>query len=439
MKNVLSEGRLNVVSFLRSRDDPFNGQIVLKLSQAVIPKIQHNILNYPRYSHATMNGHQQGQRLHQQRCQEELQHDDERIRGQEHIENGSASPPLPLQLQANHAAMLSTTEAHLNTRNTIRAHNLKLHKIIKWLKTEYPTVAPSMLVPLTQEQKDADGGLKFYKNEYDILYAKLPVQIVKAFIAASKIKSIDSNGVETYYSFDQLRKYKDAILYGAKRAKYALTPQFKQELKVFIDSLKKESQKAKKEGKVDEHEADPITFQLYQEICKTAIKKGNAFLWCFTVLQWNCMARSINISNLRFNSFSIGKDSIAVKYWDTKKDKTGEKTTPKNCYANPNNYVVCFNTALAVYLIIMDETFRDGRETLFLSPKAQESSASHKYCSQVKELFKKVIPDTVALYIRPNHANAHGIRKGSAVEVTSGTTCPPPPSSVAHRGNGVLV
>ena len=101
------------------------------------------------------------------------------------------------------------------------------------------------------------------------------MQIVKAFIAASKIKSIDSNGVETYYSFDKLRKYKDAVLYGAKRAKYSLTPQFKQELKVFIESLKKESQKAKKEGKVDEHEADPITFLLYQEICKTEIKMGN--------------------------------------------------------------------------------------------------------------------------------------------------------------------
>ena len=84
-----------------------------------------------------------------------------------------------------------------------------------------------MLVPLTQEQKDAYGGLKYYNNGFYILYAKLPVQIVKAFIAAVKIKSIYSNGVETYYSFNQLRKYKDAILYGAKRAKYALTPQFK--------------------------------------------------------------------------------------------------------------------------------------------------------------------------------------------------------------------
>ena len=384
-----------------------------------------------------MEEQRQQQHVQQERYQGYSQGEEEPSQEVNSVHGDSTSPPA-LQLQANHAAMLSTTEAHLNTRNTLRAHNLKIRKIIEWLRKEYPTVASSMIVPLTQEQKHADGGLKFYKNEYDLQYATLPVEMIKAFIAANKIKSVDANGAETHYSFDQLRKYKDAILYGAKRAKYPLSPGFKQEMKVFIDSLKKESQKAKKEGKVDEHEADPITFPLYQEMCQAAIKTGNVFFWCFTVLQWNCMARSINISNLRFNSFSLGKDSVKIKYWDTKKDKTGEKATPKNCYANPYNYVVCFNTALAVYLIIMDETFRDGRETLFLSPKAQESSASQKYCSQVKEMFRSVIPESVAMHIRPNHANAHGIRKGSAVEVTSGTTCPPPPSSVARRGEWSL-
>ena len=82
-----------------------------------------------------MNEHQQGQILHRQRRQEELHYDNEQFQVQEHFENGVTSPLLPLELQANHAAMLLTTEAHLNTRNTICAHNLKLHKIIKWLRT----------------------------------------------------------------------------------------------------------------------------------------------------------------------------------------------------------------------------------------------------------------------------------------------------------------
>ena len=34
--------------------------------------------------------------------------------------------------------------------------------------------------------------------------------------------------------------------------------------------------------------------------------------------------------------------------------------------------------------------------------------------------------------------STHGTRKGAAVEATSGTTCPPPPSSVARRGEWSL-
>ena len=84
-----------------------------------------------------------------------------------------------------------------------------------------------------------------------------------------------------------------------------------------------------------EKEADHITFPLYKQMCLKMMMSGNVFGWVFTIFQWNCMARSINIDNLRFNCLSIGKDSLVIKYWDTKKDKSGEKTSPKNCYGNP--------------------------------------------------------------------------------------------------------
>ena len=41
---------------------------------------------------------------------------------------------------------------------------------------------------------------------------------------------------------------------------------------------------------------------------------------------------------------------------------------------------------------------------------------------------------TVADYVRPSHANSHGLRKGAGTYVTSGTTCHPPISSVTGRG-----
>ena len=71
------------------------------------------------------------------------------------------------------------------------------------------------------------------------------------------------------------------------------------------------------------------------------------------------MARSINIDNLRFNCFSLGSDSIIIEYWDTKADKTGEKTSPKNCYANPFEWQICTFTALGCYFCVMDEIFND--------------------------------------------------------------------------------
>ena len=76
-KCSMPESRLNVVSFLRSRENPFNRQIGLKLPPEVIPNRPQNILKHPDYSQAKMNDQQQGQSLHQQRLQEELQHDNE--------------------------------------------------------------------------------------------------------------------------------------------------------------------------------------------------------------------------------------------------------------------------------------------------------------------------------------------------------------------------
>ena len=91
----------------------------------------------------------------------------------------------------------------------------------------------------------------------------------------------------------------------------------------------------------------------------------------------------------------------------------------------------------------MDEVFCDGEtSTLFLLRDVQLGSASHKYCLALAHLFK-IIGTIIYEFIRPGHANVHGTRKGAAVAAISGTTYPPPPSSIARcgewsLGNGVL-
>lgn len=279
---------------------------------------------------------------------------------------------------------------------------------------------------------------KYWKAEYDLIYDKFDVNLLKAFIGANKVRGETEDGQLLYYNYDTMRKYKDAVLFGAKRAEVPLSLHFTSNIKAFLDSLKKENQSKKKMGQVAEEESDPITFPLYIKICTEAVCKGMIFLWVFTVLQWNCMARSINIDNLRFNCFSVGKDSIIIKFFDSKKDKEGKKTTPKNCFANPFNFFICCATALGLWLCLNDETYvNKSKVTIFLTEENKEGAASHKYCEMLVKLFK-TMEDKIHQFCRPGHANAHGIRKGSAIEATSGTTCPPPPSSVARRGEWSL-
>ena len=223
---------------------------------------------------------------------------------------------------------------------------------------------------------------------------------------------------KTHYSYIHMRKYKDAVMYGADRAKQTLPDQFHTEMHSFMFSMQKEKTQAKKEGKLDEEEADPIPFPLYRLICQYAILTGNMFLWSFTACQWNLMARSVNIDDLTFGQFKIGKDSIVIEYDDTKKDPTGEKTTPKNCYPNPFDVRICMFTALGCYLSSCQESFSNpDKKTIFRKANTKKGSGSHLYCETLRKLFEGAMHDILSNYIHPDHANAHGFCKGQLVYV----------------------
>jgi hypothetical protein len=141
-------------------------------------------------------------------------------------------------------------------------------------------------------------------------------------------------------SFVHLRKFLlDAVKFGAEEAHQDLPEEFDREMKHFSLSCKKEVTNDKK-GNLDEQELDPISFVLYELICnKWALESKNVLVcWVWTVLQWNCMARSASIDPLGFHNFSKGVDSIVFKYDDSKTDNAGEKVSPnKNIFANPLN------------------------------------------------------------------------------------------------------
>ncbi len=253
-----------------------------------------------------------------------------------------------------------------------------------------------------------------YKNTHDLIYTGINVQMVKAFLANKKLKA---NGKTS--SHVQLRKYHDAILWGSQQAKQLLPRAYYDEIEKFLTLYRKE--------KV-EQEVDPITWSLFKLILSWALDMSNVFVWTYSILQWNCMARSVNIGSLGFHNFRAGEDHIVCCCDDTKTDKTGQMCTHKHIYANPLEHTVCPLLALAVFFSL--ESLHLSESEKFFQLDGQTTAASQRYCGQLSELFKGN-GDNLQGYIRANHANSHGIHKGSATKVTSGTTLPPPTSSIA--------
>jgi hypothetical protein len=147
------------------------------------------------------------------------------------------------------------------------------------------------------------------------------------------------------------------------------------------------------------------------------------------------MARSINIGTLGFHNFRDGKDHIVCCCNDSKVDKTGEKCMDKHIYANPLEPKVCSFLSLGVFFFL--ESLHFSKTEKFFQLEGQMTAASQRYCGQLAELFKSNAKNLKA-YIRIDHANSHGICKGSATAVTLGRTLPPPTSLIAARGEWSL-
>ena len=191
-----------------------------------------------------------------------------------------------------------------------------------------------------------------HRNNRDLRYSGLNVKIIKAFLSTKKKKKVDPvSNVVTLSSVSDIKKYDDAIKWGSLRAKQPLPSEYYREMEVFIQSYKKEHKVAKKEGRTDEQEADPISSTLFRLICLWAVNAGNVFVWVFSLAMWNLMSRSISVDGLAFHHIKSGaSDSIKFKYDETKADKTGEFVQEKNCYANPLKPHVCFFLALGCWI-----------------------------------------------------------------------------------------
>jgi hypothetical protein len=165
-----------------------------------------------------------------------------------------------------------------------------------------------------------------HKNTKDLVYTGLNVSIILAFLAAKKNKA---DGM--LQSFTNMRKYHDAILYGAEQANQQLPRDYYVQMDKWMASYRKEAAKAKAEGRLEEQEADPVSFSLFRLWMQWAIDAKNPFVWVFGLLQWNFMARSISVGTLAFHNFRLGEDNIIGKYDKHKADQGGGES-PRQAY-----------------------------------------------------------------------------------------------------------
>ena len=155
------------------------------------------------------------------------------------------------------------------------------------------------------------------------------------------------------------------------------------------------------------------------------------------------MGRSVNIEPIKLHNISVFDDAIKIRYDSNKTDQTGESCTYKHVYANPLNPWVCSFLSMGIYMAINSDDYENDEHFFHYKTrntnkkKETEKVSSKRYCIQLSQLLSNNIIE-VRNYVRAMHANAHGIRKGSATYATSGTTMPPPLPSVASRGEWSL-
>ena len=332
-----------------------------------------------------------------------------------------------LIITTEHNKAILETEAYKKKVRTLREHRNRIKHVHEFLEKSYKDYFTIGTREITEEEL-RDPSKYWHKNKRDLVCKGINIKVLKAFLST---KAKKENGKTSSYS--TIRKYFDAILCGSKEAKEPLPPSFYTEMEIYLMSFKKRVANAKESGDIDEKEADPIPFSLCNYLCKWSIEEDNVFSWAWTVTQWNCISRPINVEPISLFSLRPYEDCVKVKFESTKSDQAGEKCLPKHVCANIFDPEICFFTAMGVFLCLHASSFENNANMFQCTSNEKTRNASKKYCSQVSEIFRRN-SEIVHKHVRPNHDAVYGIRKGSASHATTGTTCPPPIPSVAHRG-----
>jgi hypothetical protein len=151
----------------------------------------------------------------------------------------------------------------------------------------------------------------------DFVYEKIRYQYIAAYLSLIKKKA---NG--KIRSISDYRKYYDALQFGCRQQKASFQNEFKPGMQDLLEACyRKEYKCEEQKGNVEKMYSDPISRPLYLLLLTWALETGNIFALVFSILQWTCMGRSVNIDPLGFPNFHMGADSIKVLYDFTTSEK----------------------------------------------------------------------------------------------------------------------
>jgi hypothetical protein len=126
-----------------------------------------------------------------------------------------------VQLKVEHNEAFAATLRKLSVDKTKNDHCNRLHRMIEWMKTEYPEEAKDCTVKLTQENK-SDPFKHFHNMTDDFVYDKVRYQYIAAYLSSIKKKE---NG--KFRSISDYRKYYDALQFGCRQSKASFQKDFR--------------------------------------------------------------------------------------------------------------------------------------------------------------------------------------------------------------------
>jgi hypothetical protein len=177
---------------------------------------------------------------------------------------------LPVEL----AGMYHETKKYAMSYSCRRNYRCRLRRVAQFWKDNDPEYYEIGVVAVSEEDRN-DPSKYFFDGDFktDLKYEGMNVQFVIHFFAKRKKKTGGK-----LRSWDDMRKFKDAILWGAKMANELLPISFFSENEKFLGGYKKEHRVAKSEGNVDESAADPISMDLFVLLLTWALEANNVLV-----------------------------------------------------------------------------------------------------------------------------------------------------------------